>query len=71
MKLIEHLINLVGQNEDAVIHLGYSATNFLQTTLLSMVRQSAFACMAMTAKCESRSVVVLRSQVWILRTLRW
>ena len=69
MKLIEHLINLVGQNEDAVIRLGYSATNFWQTTLLSMV--TAFAWMAMTAKCESRSVVVLRSQVWILRTLRW
>ena len=49
-----------------MICLGCSTTNVSQTTLLSMV--TAFACMAMTAKSESRSVViVLRNKVWILR----
>ena len=49
-----------------VICLGCCAINFSQKSLLSMV--TVYACMAMTANCESRSVaIVLRSQVWILR----
>ena len=59
-------IEASSKSEDAVIRLGCSATNFSQTTLLSMV--TAFAYMAMTAKSESRSVIIImRSQVRILR----
>lgn len=58
------LLTSSAKNEDAVIHLGCSATNFPQTIFLLMV--TAFACMVMTAKSESHLVVIVsESQVWI------
>ena len=55
------LLPLSAKSEDAVIHLGCSATNFSQTTLVNRVC-FAFACVAMTAKCESCLVVIVWDQ---------